>query len=388
MGKHPLANSLRTNLDQTEEKYPLTLVLCSVCSLVQITETVSKEVLFKNYVWVTGTSETTRNFSEKFYESAIKHFTKGSLFTIEIASNDGTFLKPFQRSGHKVLGVDPAENIAHIANNDGIYTISKFFGLDVAASIVSDYGQANCVIARNVVPHSDELHEVIAGIKLCLKNNGVGIVEFHYARSILDELQYDSIYHEHLSYFSLSSICHLLERYNLYPFDILESPISGGALIIYFSKEKRPVSGRFEEKKIDESKTGILNKEKWDEFADACMVHKKQLVSIIKNELINGGKLIGYGASARSSTLINFCEINDIGLECIADGNAIKHGKFSPGTTIPIVSPDRALAKMPKTILLLAWNFKDEIFSLLKKKYNFNGKVIVPLPGCPKAVDI
>jgi len=382
-----LANSLKSNLDQIEEKFPLTLVFCSMCSLVQIRETVSKEILFKRYVWVTGTSKTAREFSEEFYMYIAKFFTSEKFFAIEIASNDGTFLKPFKQAGHKVLGVDPAENIAKIANDIGIHTINKFFDSNTANSLVDEYGEADCVFARNVVPHTEDLHGVIAGMGRCLKSNGVGAIEFHYTQSILDETQYDSIYHEHLSYFSLSSICYLLEKHNLHAFDILESPISGGALIVYFSKDKRTVSKRFEEKKSCEKKTGISKKEKWEEFSRNCLAHRLKLAALLKSEVEKGSRLIAYGASARSSTLLNFCDLNDVGLECIADGNAIKHGKFAPGTRFPIVPPDVAFSKKPDTVLLLAWNFKNEILSILKDKYGFSGKVILPLPCEPHVVE-
>jgi SAM-dependent methyltransferase len=383
-----LANSLKSDLNQIEGKFPLTLVFCSVCSLVQLKETVSKEILFKSYVWVTGTSKTAREFSEEFYKYLEKYFFQEKIFAIEIASNDGTFLKPFKKRGHKVLGVDPAENIAKIANENEIPTINEFFDSSIANSLVNEYGEADCVFARNVVPHSEDLHGVIAGIKNCLKPNGIGAIEFHYTQSILDETQYDSIYHEHLSYFSLSSLCYLLEKHYLHAFDIMESPISGGALIVYFSKNKRVVSKKIEEKRMCEDKTGLSKKEKWEEFSSNCLAHKRELVALIKNEVEKGKRLIAYGASARSSTLLNFCELNNIGLECIADGNPIKHGKYAPGTQVPILSPDVALSKKTDTILLLAWNFKDEILSVLKNKYGFNGKVILPLPTHPYMVEI
>jgi hypothetical protein len=386
LGEHPLANSLKSNLNQIEEKFPLTLVFCPACSLVQIKETVFKEILFKSYVWVTGTSKTTRNFSEEFFKSVQKHVKTKDIFAVEVASNDGTFLKPFKNAGHRVLGVDPAQNIAQIANNNGIPTISDFFGINIGKSIISKYGKANIVFARNVVPHSADLHEVIGGIECCLRDDGVGAIEFHYAQAILDESQYDSIYHEHLSYFSLHSICFLLEMHNLNPFDILESPISGGALVIYFSKEKRKISNTLNEKKTYENNTGILRLEEWNKFAKNCVAHKEKLVLLLKKE--NKNRIIGYGASARSSTLINFCGLNNFNFECISDANTFKHGKFAPGTNIPIVSPDIALSKVPDVILLLAWNFKDEILSILKGKYNYHGKVILPLPYAPQVIEV
>ena len=241
LGEEPLANALKTSPHDGEERFPLTLMYCPESSLVQLRETVDKEVLFSHYTWVTGTSPATREYATLFFQRAvgIAMPDQGELI-VEIASNDGTFLMPFLHHGyHNVLGIDPAKNIAAVANERGVHTLVGFWGKQVAEETLARLGCAKLVIARNVIPHVSELQDVIAGIEHLLRNDGVGIIEFHYAGQILQELHYDSIYHEHLCYFSIKSIAYLLQLYGLFPFHIDTSPISGGSYVIYFSKQER-----------------------------------------------------------------------------------------------------------------------------------------------------
>ena len=208
LGKQPLANALKKVPDVTEDRFSLTLMYCPESSLVQLRETIDKEALFSSYTWVTGTSPTTRDYASLFFQRAVETAKPDSNdLIIEIASNDGTFLMPFLQHGyHNVLGVDPAKNIVKVANQLGVRTLDRFWGKEISEKIVSEFGNAKIVIARNVIPHVSELHNVIAGIEHALKDNGVGIIEFHYSGQILQELHYDSIYHEHLCYFSIKSI--------------------------------------------------------------------------------------------------------------------------------------------------------------------------------------
>lgn len=388
LGPQPPANSLRDRLDESLPAIPLSVSRCNQCTTVQLTATVNPEYLFKNYVWVTGTSKTAKEYSVLFYRELQRRCDQEQLFVVEVASNDGTFLEPFQKGGHKVLGVDPAENIAQIANKKGITTLANFFGLRIAKKIVEQYGAADCVFARNVIPHVENVHEVIAGIAHCLNDNGTGAIEFHYSQIILDELHYDSIYHEHLCYYSLKSICYLLEMHGLYTFDVIESPISGGSLVVYFSKNKKQPTEALSNKMGDEQNTGVGTQERWGLFAQDCIRHREALNTIINHELDSGAKIIGYGASARSSTLLNFCEIDHRHLVCIADQNPLKHDKYTPGTHILIVSPEVAFSENPNVVLLLAWNFRDEVLSLLRNRYHFRGKVIQPLPNDPQLIQI
>lgn len=387
LGTQPPANSLRTNCEYVLESIPLIICRCKQCTTVQLTETVAPEHLFRDYVWVTGTSQTARNYSKIFCEYIEQRCIHPSLFVIEVASNDGTFLQRFREHGHRVLGIDPAQNLARLAETSGIPTIPEFFGLEISKRAVQLNGHADAVIARNVLPHVPDPNDVVAGIAHCLKNDGVGAIEFHWIDKILSELHYDSIYHEHFFYYSLHSINELLKRHQLVLFDVTESPISGGSLVAYFSKTPRPASAMLTEKLAFEEKRGLASLKAWREFATRSLEHRQQLKKIVEAKITAGKRLIGYGASARSSTLLNFCGIDHRHLTCIADQSPLKHDRYTPGTDVLIVSPERALAEKPDTILLLAWNFKDEILKQLADS-GFHGNVIVPLPNQPQLLSI
>lgn len=382
LGNQPLANALKNTFDQHEEKYSLTLIFCSNCSLVQIKETVDKESLFKKYFWVTGTSSTAQRFAQDFYNYTqhIKKLQKNDI-VIEIASNDGTFLKPFIENNLKAIGVDPAKNIADIANMNGIKTINAFWNKETANNIVSEYGKAKLVFARNVIPHASELHEVISSINLCLADDGLGIIEFHYAGNILEQLQYDSIYHEHLCYFSIKTIEYLLKQYNLKSFHIDLSPISGGAYIIYFAKEeKNLLSDNYNNLSNREMWLSVNEISSWKLFATHCNEHRQRSRQFIKS--YSGKTIIGFGASARSSTYLNFCEFINSDIKLIIDNNKLKQGLYTPGSSIPIVPLDEGLALKPELIFLLSWNFKDEIIKACREK-GYRGSFLIPFPKEP-----
>ena len=387
LGTQPPANSLRTNSKQVLEAIPLVICRCQKCTTVQLTETVAPEHLFRDYVWVTGTSQTARNYSQTFYEYVEHRCERTPLFVIEVASNDGTFLQRFREHGHRVLGIDPAQNLARLAETVGIPTMPEFFGLEIGKRVTQLHGHADVVTARNVLPHVPDPNDVVAGIAHCLKSEGIGAIEFHWVDKILSELHYDSIYHEHFFYHSLRSIDQLLKRHQLVLFDVTESPISGGSLVAYFSKTFHQASPELIEKLALEEKRGLASLDTWSEFATRSLKHRIQLKKMIEAEINAGKKLVGYGASARSSTLLNFCGIDHRHLVCIADQNPLKHGRYTPGTNVLIVSPERALAEHPDTIVLLAWNFKDEILKRLAD-YGYHGNVIVPLPNDPRLLRI
>jgi hypothetical protein len=388
LGNQPPANSLRDNFNDKLPLIPLSIVHCGFCKAVQLRETVNPEYLFREYLWVTGTSSMAKTYSFKFCAEVIKHLPKKQLFIVEVASNDGTFLKPFKEFGHKVLGVDPAENLAQVANEKGVPTLPQFFNTDVAKSISENYGKPDCIFARNVIPHVENIHDVVTGMANCIKDEGIVVVEVHYAKNIMEELQYDSIYHEHLIYFSIQSLCFLLEKHGLWAFDCLEGKMNGGSLALLCAKKKREQSSQLQAKIQHEEDSRLGSEIQWLTFAENCFKHRKKLKNLIENKIKNNTKIIGYGASARSSTLLNFCEINHNHLACIGDGNPLKQGKFTAGTDIPIVSPDISFAEKPDSVLLLSWNFKNEILSIMKDKFNFKGEVILPLPNEPQVIEI
>jgi len=382
LGEQPLANSLKNNQKNSEEKFPLSISFCEESSLLQLNETVDKEVLFDHYVWVTGTSKTTQRYANAFADRLISNLDlKQEDFIIEIASNDGTFLNPFLTKGYNnVLGVDPAKNIAEIANRNGINTLQEFWSSSLANQIVADSGQAKVLFARNVIPHVSELLDVMKGIKFVLKDDGVGIIEFHDAGIILKELHFDGIYHEHLCYFSIESMTYLLNRFALHPFHIEKSPISGGSRVIYFSKEKRQKTPDLQEAVIEENKNQVNKLSSWKDFAKRTITHRKDTLDIL--ESLNGKTIIGFGSSARSQTYLNYCGINSEQINAIIDNNPLKQGMYAPGSSIPIVDFEQGMALNPDLIFILAWNFRDEIVKQCNM-YGYTGDFLVPFPNKP-----
>ena len=390
LGCQPFANGLVRDRTVNDPTYPLSLSWCPECSLVQLNHTADPTELFSHYFWVTSTSSTARSYSESFCNMVLKH--AGSLndssYVFEVASNDGTFLKPFIGHGLKVLGVDPAENVVEMALADRVPTMSGFFGQKMAENIISEHDFPSMVIARNVLPHVANIHDFLKGIRQCMTDGGLLVAEIHYAKTILDELHYDSIYHEHLCYFTLKSFEWLLNSYDLHIYDIMESPISGGSIVVFASlsqREKSPVVIEYER----QERLSLVNElASWKSFARTAYEHRKLLVELLNEELSNGSKVAGYGASARSSTMLNFCSIGTDTLTMIADQNPMKQKLFTPGTHIPIDRPEKVMSTKPDTVLILAWNFLSEIAELLWRRFDFDGKLIVPLPYPPKLATI
>lgn len=384
LGKQAPANSLYKSTDERPPDVPLRLMFCDNCTTVQLGEDVDPNYLFSNYLWVTGTSKIAEKYSYEFAKKALDkldNFKNNVPYVVEIASNDGTFLRRFIEKGCNALGIDPAENIAKDASNNSVPTIPKFFNLDLAKKLTEKDGQADIVFARNVIPHVKDIHSVIEGVSTFLKEDGVGIIEFHNVELVLDKLHYDYIYHEHLFYFSLKTINGLLQMHDLYIYDLMYSPISGGSWVVYFSKNQKPKSQKLLEVEQKELNNQLNKLSRWKEFSDSVFAHADRIKEIVFN---NSRKIPAYGSSARSSTLLNFCGINSDHISVVIDKNPLKEGLYTAGSNIPIVSFQNGLDKIEKSnqILLLAWNFKDEIISELREA-GFKGQFIIPLPGNP-----
>jgi len=379
LGMQPPANSLRRVRDEPVPTAPLKLVHCSGCSAVQLTATLDPAYLFSKYVWVTATSATARSYSNLFCDEVLKRASTPSPFVVEIASNDGTFLRRFKDRGCKILGVDPAKNIASAATASEIPTLAEFFDDNVAESILAVHGKPEIVIARNVIPHVKEIHSIAKGLAKLAGKGGTAVIEFHYAKAIVDELHYDSIYHEHLFYFSLKSLTNLFSQYGLKAFDVFVSPISGGSLVLFLSTSAIEQSAVLRELVAAEIATNLNELGTWQHFGSASQKHAHELKQLVNN-YSQVSPLIGYGASARSSTLMNFVGISNKEIACVIDRNPLKHGMLTPGTDIPIVSYEEGQEMLPgKNVLLLAWNFKDEVVYDLRSS-GFTGDIIVPLP--------
>ena len=380
LGSQPPANSLRKDLNESVPNAPLKLIQCGQCSCVQLTATVDPEYLFHQYVWVTATSSTARSYSEFYCNEVLKRSTVKSPFVVEVASNDGTFLKQFKDKGCSILGVDPAENIATSATNAGIPTLAEFFDVNISKKILIEHQRPNIVMARNVIPHVKEIHSIVEGLSGLVNSDGIVVIEFHYAKTIAEELHYDSIYHEHLFYFSIKSLSELFAQYGLYPFDAFTSPISGGSLVLFFSSKKIEPSIAFRDLVKTEEQSDLNHLDTWQQFGEESKKHAANLKKIV-TEYAKNGRLVAYGASARSSTLMNFAGITTKEIDSVIDRNPIKHGLYTPGTNIPIVSYEEGLMRLDgKHMLLLAWNFEEEIVRDLRAS-GFKGDIIVPLPN-------
>lgn len=360
LGNQPPANSLQVSPSAIEARYPLRVVRCDECSLVQLDVNLDPETLFSHYVWTTGTSPSTMRYCRSL---AMRIFTlvgKSQPRVIEMASNDGTLLQEFQQLGASVLGVDPATNIAEIANNAGIPTLPRFFDSATVDGIVADYGVFDVSIARNVMSHVVNPRNSAESLAQVLAPGGYAFVEFHTASTILTELHYDSVYHEHTFYHSLHSMSALLRSVGLQTVDVWPSPISGGSLTLVARKASpvQDVSAALEQELAREIDLGILDQSRWVEFAGDVSRHRESVLAAI--ERYSDGVVVGYGASARSSTVINYWGLGPEVISSIADANPLKQGFYSPGSGIPIVAPDEALNDDPDCILIFAFNFAEE----------------------------
>lgn len=374
LGKQAPANSLQKKISKQKE-VPLNVLRCSRCTTLQLNATVNPEYLFSKYLWVTGTSNSVRNYRNFFIKQIKKKHQLGQK-VLEIASNDGFFLKELKKNRYNVLGVDPAKNIAKKANKIGVKTLPIFFNMKNALEIKKKYFSPDIIICRNVIPHVENINSVIRGISEILSKNGKAYIEFHYAENLSKNLHYDYIYHEHIFYFTYHSINKLLNKHNLYPTDYFKSPISGGSIVLEISKKKLPISKELKKIVIKEKKIKINSLKYWHNFNKKCLAHKQSLLKIISKLKKNTA---GYGASARSSTLLNFCNINNKKIKVIFDKNPLKNNLYTAGSNIKIILPSKKDINKFSNILILAWNFKREIVNYIKKT-NFKGKLIIVLP--------
>lgn len=385
LGQQPLANALLKSKNTKETRYPLRLVWCKTCTLAQLDYTVDPKILFSKYVWVTGTSKAAKDFSKTFYNELVKRTPRAKTgYVLEVASNDGTFLKPFLKGGHEVLGIDPAKNIVTMAVQGGVPTRCEFWGERAARRLVKERGPASIIFARNVVAHVANPRDFAKGLALAIDSDGVIAVEPHYAGTIQKENHYDSIYHEHLCYFTLKPLEYLLRAAGLHAFDIAESPISGGAIIVYASKQKRPVSAKLKRYRKAEAKSKVNSFAAWRKFALHAREHRERFLKLLRKMREKGGLVVGWGASARSSTLLNFAAVGPDLISEIADKNLLKHGLYTAGTHIRVDAPEKVMKRKPTHVVILGWNFTKEIVAELKARFGYTGTYLVPLPGMPR----
>lgn len=383
LGETPLANALLSaeDLETEEHRFALDLVFCPACSLVQITETVRPDILFSHYAYFSSFSDSFVTSSRALAKRVARDcgLNEGSL-AVEVASNDGYLLQGYRELGIPVLGIDPAANVAAAAQQRGIPTRVAFFGSELAASLVAEGLRADVIHANNVLAHVADLNGVVAGFKLLLKPGGVAIIEVPYARDFIERCEFDTIYHEHLCYFSATALGHLFGRHGLVITDVEQTPFHGGSLRIFARHAGAVRSGTVTTIEDAERRDGLLDRAYYGSFATRVSRLTATLRGVLTDLKRSGASLAAYGASAKGSTLLNVSGIGGELLDFIADRSTVKQGRFAPGTKLPILSPSALLERRPDYVLLLTWNFAEEIMAQQRAFLDAGGRFIVPVP--------
>jgi len=386
LGVTPLSNSYLKyeNLNRPEKKFPLQAFVCENCFLVQIPEFETPDNIFSEYAYFSSYSKSWLQHVENYVNmiSEKNSLGKNSL-VVELASNDGYLLQFFKKRGISVLGIEPAANVAKVAEDKGIRTMVDFFGEKLAQKLFREEIKADLIIGNNVLAHVPNINDFVKGMTILLKSNGIINMEFPHLLQLIKHNQFDTIYHEHFSYFSLYTVKKIFEFYNLTIFDVEEISTHGGSLRIYAKHEtntnfeiKNSVSELLEK----EENFGLLNLSFYLEFSKTVESIKKELINFFQNAKQNKKKIVCYGAAAKGNTLLNYCEIGIEDVEYVVDKNPHKQGLYLPGSHIPIKEPKEIKKTKPDFVFILPWNIKDEIMNEISFIRDWRGKFVIPIP--------
>jgi SAM-dependent methyltransferase len=370
-------------LDQGETFYPLHVRVCSSCLLVQLPAYIPAEDIFSDYAYFSSYSDSWVEHARRYVDmiTARLGLTSDSL-VVELASNDGYLLQHFLPKGVPVLGVDPAANVAKAAEERGVPTVVDFFGRELAEHLVAQHGYADLVLGANVLAQVPDLNDFIAGVATLLAPEGTTTFEFPHLARLLEGLQYDTIYHEHFSYFSLTTIRTIFEAHGLVLVDVEELPSHGGSLRVYGAqasagREPSPAVAGLLQRELEE---GLLEPRRYRRFADDVLESKRALLELLIELRRDGKQVVGYGAPGKGNTLLNYCGIRTDFLDYTVDRNPYKHGRFTPGTHIPIMAPETIAETQPDAIVILPWNLAREIAEQLAYTNEWGAQLIVPIP--------
>jgi 2-polyprenyl-3-methyl-5-hydroxy-6-metoxy-1,4-benzoquinol methylase len=382
----PLANSyLKVDeLQQMEPFYPLHTYVCGACYLVQLQEFESPEDIFSDYAYFSSYSDSWLKHADNYTQKMIERFGFGNQSqVIEIASNDGYLLQYFKEKGVPVLGIEPAENVAAAARDKGIPTISKFFGTGTASDLLSNSKRPDLLIGNNVLAHVPDLNDFVKGIKIILKPKGIVTMEFPHLMRLMDENQFDTIYHEHFSYFSFITVKKVLASHGLEIFDVDELPTHGGSLRIYASHKEdasKPVEQRVGDLLQKEEEQGFSNLEHYLTFGEKVKETKRKILDFLISVKRKGKSIAGYGAPAKGNTLLNYCGIGTDFIDYTVDRSPHKQDHYLPGVHIPIRHPDEIRKTKPDYLGILPWNLRDEIMEQMSHIREWGGQFVVMIP--------
>lgn len=386
LGMSPLCETYpaQANLNRGEVYYPLHVYVCDQCFLVQLEQYESPENIFSDYAYFSSYSDSWLKHAENYCDKMLARFGLGEhSFAVEVASNDGYLLQYFVWQKVPVLGIEPAANVAKVAVEKGVPTLVRFFGTELAEELASEGRCADLVLGNNVLAQVPDLNDFVEGLKVLLKPDGVLTLEFPHLLRLMDHNEFDTIYHEHFSYFSMLTTVRILEAHGLRAFDVEELPTHGGSLRVYARRSEsqaHEVQLRVRELITEEEHAGLSSMEGYERFARQVKETKLALLEFLLMAARQNKSVAGYGAPGKSATLLHYCGIGKDLIEYTVDRSPYKQGRFLPGTHIPIYHPDRIRETKPDYVVILPWNLKAEIMDQLQFIREWGGRFVVPIP--------
>jgi SAM-dependent methyltransferase len=386
LGMSPLCQThiSASQLGQMEPFYPLRAYVCERCFLVQLEEFVSPREIFSEYAYFSSYTDSWVEHARQYCLRMSERFALGPHSrVIEIASNDGYLLQHFVAHNIPVLGVEPSENVAAAAKAKGIATVVKFFGTQTAGELAREFGKPNLLLGNNVLAHAPDLNDFVAGMKLLLAERGVITMEFPHLLELMAQNQFDTIYHEHFSYFSFTTVREVFARHGLELFDVERLATHGGSLRIFgkhAADESKQSSARVQELLAMEDRAGLRHIATYTAFAEQVRETKRALLTFLIEAKRAGKRIVGYGAPGKGNTLLNYCGIGTDFIDFTVDRNPYKQGKYTPGMRIPIRHPDELVRARPDLVLILPWNIKEEVLATVGRTPGLNAQFVVPIP--------